>query len=253
MPEPDNPERLFSALTDRLASHTAVALILPSILASNRDIINSGTLTLVETPIRQVFITAHHVWDEFVTRRDSAPEVVLAAYLGHGRSCIALEEIEYLDGDRSSLDVAILHAPNVRQIFLPTKRFFRVPAWPIPVPRVGECVDIIGYASIDRDEIAAGLVLGSSYFGLGVSSISDRQFVLAPTYGARLLLRRNPNHDENFSIGGMSGGPAFLVREGSTHLVGIIRAGLTAQNSIFVSQLRFLRADGTLDQHLIPP
>lgn len=45
--------------------HCAPAIILPSVEARSNEIINSGTLSLVETPTQRIFVTAFHVWREF--------------------------------------------------------------------------------------------------------------------------------------------------------------------------------------------
>src|SRR6266446_5696959 len=104
------------ALGASLACHCAPAFILPSLGATSEEIINSGTLTLVETPRRQLFVTAYHVWKEFTQRRMADPAVVFGTYLGPGYNCIALTEVEYLDGDETVLDIAILHAPRAGYI-----------------------------------------------------------------------------------------------------------------------------------------
>ena len=233
--------------------HCAPAIVLPSIEARSSDIISSGTLSLVDTPTRQVFITAFHVWREFQRVKEEYPDAVIASYLGAGHGILALTEIEYLDGDEDILDVVVFHAPRAGYIRLLGKSFFRVPEWPIPRVVKGNMVDIVGYGGKDREAIGESiLVFGNTHFGFGVSSVSDRAFVLAPDYGQRVFLLKNPRHGDQFDIGGMSGGPAFCSWNGRTHLVGFVRAGESSDKCIFVTHAAFLLQDGTLDHLAIP-
>lgn len=175
---------------------------------------------------------------------------MIASLDGYG--VIGLTEVEYLDGEEEVLDIVILHAPRADYVQLRGKKFFRVPEWPMPQVVTGEMVDIVGYAGKDREVTGDSLVFGSTHFGFGVSSVSDRGFVLGPNYGPRVFLIKNPRHGERFEIGGMSGGPAFCSRNGTTHLVGFVRGGGSSDQSIFITHSAFLRSNGKLDHLTIP-
>jgi hypothetical protein len=66
------------------------------------------------------------------------------------------------------------------------------------------------------------------------------------------------SYDENWNeiphgnIAGMSGSPAFLLKEqGAPQLIGFLRAGKTSDDFIFLTPARFLQPDGKL-QDLLP-
>lgn len=231
--------------------YCAPAVILPSLAARLTEIKGTGTFSLVETPKQRFFITAFHVWRQFEQVKEEYPDAVLATLDGQGM--LGLTEVEYLDGEEHVLDVVVLHAPRTDYVELQGKSFFRIPEWPIPRVNDGNTVDILGYAGNDRELIGDSIVVfGNSHFGLSVSSVSDRGFVLAPDGGPRVFLMKNPCHGEQFEIGGMSGGPVFCSRNGVTHLVGFVRAGGSSDNCIFVSHANYLQDNGTLDHLAIP-
>lgn len=237
---------------DELALYCAPALIVPFLEAPAIEIIAGGTFTLVETPSRQLFITAFHVWKRLAQAKQEHPSAAIAAYLGPSHGVIALTEIEFLDGDEYTIDLAVLHAPRAGRLHFGGKRFFGIPEWPIPSVSERDVVHLIGYAGVDREEGLFVLDLGYSHFALGVSSVSGRQFVLAPTFGPRVFSLKNPEHGDRFQIGGMSGGPAFLYRDGIWQLVGFVREGRYTDDPIFLTHAAFLQPDGSIDHLAIP-
>lgn len=113
-------------------------------------------------------------------------------------------------------------------------------------------MDLLGYTGEAREVAPFSLDLGYSHFTFGVSSVSDRQFVLAPSFGPRIFTLKDPKQGDRVPIGGMSGGPVFCRRDGILHLVGFVRAGGFTDEPIFASHAAFLQQDGTLDQLAIP-
>jgi hypothetical protein len=122
----------MDTLSNELALYCAPALIVPSLGADPMDIIAGGTISLVATPSKQLFITAYHVWQRLNRAKQDHPDAVIAAYVGPPYGVIALTEIDFLDGDEHTLDLAIFHAPRVGSIRLYGKQFFQIPQWPIP-------------------------------------------------------------------------------------------------------------------------
>jgi hypothetical protein len=238
-------------MSDALALYCAPALIVPSLDSSPTDIIAGGTFSLVSTPSRQLFITAYHVWARLKRAKEDYPNAVIAAYLGPLHGVIALTELAFLDGDENTVDLAIL-ASRTGRISLNGKQFFQVPEWPIPKVKENESVDLLGYTGEGREVAPFSLDLGYSHFTFGVSSVSDRQFVLAPSFGPRIFTIKDPKQADRVPIGGMSGGPVFFRHDSILHLVGFVRAGGFTDEPIFASHAAFLQQDGTLDHLAIP-
>jgi hypothetical protein len=212
------------------------------------EIKGTGTFSLVETPTHRLLITAFHVWRELQRVKESHPDAVIATL--NGQQLIGLTEIECIDGEEDVLDVVVLHAPRADYL---GKSFFRIPGWPIPRVNVGEAVNVVGYAGDDREIFGDSVVVfGKSHLGLGVSSVSDRGFVLAPDLGPRSFYMKSLCHGESLALGGMSGGPVFCTRNGISHLVGFVRGGEKSDDCIFISHAAYLREDGTLDHLALP-
>lgn len=229
-----------------LIQYSAPVFIVSSITAS--DIVASGTFSFVETPKERVLVTAYHVWRRYKELKAEHSDAVFCVGLLDG--IFELANHIYLDGDESTLDLAVFRSPPGAAYF--RKRFFKIPQWPIPRVLKGESVDVIGYAGADRETKGSAIDLGYTHFGFGVSSVADRHFVLGPDLGPRMFVLKNPQHGEKFGLGGMSGGPVFCARDGIYHLVGFVRAGDTSDSFIFISHAAFLREDGTLDHLSIP-
>ena len=248
---PEVNERL-EAIAKGQSAFCVPVIILESDQALPRDILCSGSMTLIQTPQRQIFVTSHHVWAKYLEVKQRCSSAVFSAYLGSVYGFVVLTALEYLDGDEKTLDMAILHTPGIGNIPLVDKGFFRIPTWPIPKACVGEAVMTVGYPSVHRGLLPNGIDLGYSHFGFSISSVSERHFVAANELNDRLFAQKDSGDPNVFSIGGMSGSPAFIYRDRITHLVGFLYEGETSHNTIFFSHAAFLKPDGTLDHLAIP-
>ena len=226
-------------------------MILPSPEAGLKEIISTGTFTLVETPTQRLFITAFHVWRKFERIKKERQNAVMATLNELG--LLQPTEFEFVDGDERCLDLVVLRAARGDHVDPWGKSFYRVPAWPISRGKVGESVDLVGYTGKDRAIVGDLIVeFGYTHFCFGVSNVSDRGLLLAPVYGARVVVEKNPIHGEKFEIGGISGGPVFCYRDGKAHLVGFVSEGNTSDDCIFVTHASYVRENGTLDHLTIP-
>jgi hypothetical protein len=130
-----------------------------------------------------------------------------------------------------------------------TKAFYRIEEWPVPQPKIGDVVAIIGFAGtgriLSRDQMAGWSI---SFLGYSVSGVTPRDITLAPERkDDRMSYDENWNKIPHGNIGGMSGSPAFLLKQqGAPQLIGFLRAGKTSDDFIFLTPARFLQPDGKL-------
>lgn len=205
----------------------------------------NGTCALINTGKEKLFVTCHHVWDGWKIFQLKDPEAELWLGLDDG-VLLNLTNAETLDSDEG-LDLAIIKA-DVDHLQLRTKAFYQIQEWPIPLPKVGEVVALMGFTGTGRIPFGQCVIeWRSSFLGCCVSSVTERNITLAPER------RDRKNYDENWEeiphgdVGGMSGSPAWLLRDvGLPSLAGFLYEGRSSDDFIFLTPARYLQPDGTL-------
>jgi len=206
----------------------------------------NGTCALVDTGITNVLITCHHVWKGFwegYRKKHHTAELLLG--LGPGVPLI-LTGAQMLDCDKD-LDLAVIKA-DFAQRQLRTKAFYPIQEWPIPRPTVGDAVAIVGFPGSGRHACGGTAMSWSlKFLGLTVSGVSERNITLAPERNDRRNYDENGTEIPHDDLGGMSGSPAFLLREvGPPSLVGFLYEGHNSDRFIFLTPASYLQRDGTL-------
>ena len=205
----------------------------------------SATCALVDTGRIKVFVTCEHVWSDWTSYKNENPDAELLVGLDDGVPHI-LTNAELLSSKRDC-DLAVVKA-EVNPQQMRTKAFYRIEGWPIPQPKVGDIVAIIGFPGTGRilsGDHAAGWSINS--LGYRVSGVTPESITLAPEKKDRMSYDENGNEIPHGKIGGMSGSPAFLLtKEGSPLLVGFLYEGNTSDNFIFLTHAHHLQPDGTL-------
>ena len=107
-------------------------------------------------------------------------------------------------------------------------------------------------ASRKQDDILKTVSSGYISFCDFVTSVSERHFLLCDETISRQLIEYK-KQDEIDKLGGLSGCPAFISRNGHDDLAGFVYEssdGITA--TIFIAHADFIKQDGTIDQSKIP-
>jgi hypothetical protein len=128
------------------------------------------------------------------------------------------------------------------------KEFYRVERWPIPKAKVGDPITFVGFpgkARVTTDELGN---FQYSAFGLTVSAVSERKFVITGKGPNRGILRDNGgNIVPPMALGGMSGSPAYVRdRRAGFQLAGFVQMGNTSSDDLFFTSASFLNRNGTL-------
>ena len=215
------------------------------------DVVNRATFTLLEIGGRHFFLTSCHVLQAFnEIKRDNA-NAQLTAY-GFVPRFNEYHGFTLVDFDETVLDVAIFRGLE-EKITIPETRFIKYESSYLREPRIGELVCIVGYPGADVSVTADGLAdFGYTQIIFPISSLSERHLVLANETGERRLHDFKDGAVTQIDLGGLSGSPAFVLRDMAAHFVGIVGECSKTGHTILISRLGCINSDGTLDRLRMP-
>ena len=105
---------------------------------------------------------------------------------------------------------------------LPGMRFIDYASSYLPDPMPGEPVSIVGYpganVAVSRDKADFGFM----HIGYRASTVSERQIILANEHGDRHFFDYDDPARRGVALGGLSGSPAFVIRDHRHRFVGIV-------------------------------
>jgi hypothetical protein len=210
-----------------------------------------GTFTLLRLQEIDIFVTCYHVFSTYRQMQTGNPAAEIVAYLAPATPLIELSPFTLIDHDSRSLDAATFRGLDAR-VELPGVRFIDYHASYLSDPAVGEIVWIVGYPAANISVARASADFGFIYMGLRASTVSERQIKLANEYGDRTFTDFLTPSRDRIDLGGLSGSPAFVIRNQQHRFVGIVTDCSERDQTILVSRLGCINPDGTLDHTAIP-
>src|SRR6266545_1304555 len=229
----DRPEAWQMADEAQLLRHCAPVFFLPCDGALPETIDNNGSMALIDGGQIRFLVTCCHVWEEFMDYRDRVPTARLATVFANGFGAPILLP-DPIDHD-SDLDLAVFPAGSA-DWNLGTKQFYRPERWPIPKAKQGSAIAFVGFAGIGRNMQGTVGDFRYSFFGLSVSSVSDRKMVLGAGHSHRTLMDNNGQRVPPMRMGGMSGSPAYArAGNGLFSLAGFVQMGALSNADIFLT------------------
>jgi hypothetical protein len=226
------PERTayFDRLTRDAFEHCCSILIGCPHRPTSEALSGSGILICIEEHC--YVLTADHVVQGLAAKRSGGEP---AHFQIGALTMNPAERIVYADKNH---DVAVL-AIDEAEISQVARRPYRPTGdWPPPLPALGTCVLLNGFASRNRTNGEHGRVeVKSLHFTARIDQPRDRHFYArierdgAPTEHVSLM----PPPDD--SLGGMSGGPVLMFSEAGMSLVGIISEAFQMLDAVRVSAL----------------
>jgi len=211
-----------------------------------------ATLTLLRLRERNVFVTCFHVLEMLREMQKSESSAEMVAYLSSASGLIELKGYSLIDYNEHSLDVAIFKAAE-DDVYLPGMKFIDYESSFLADPILGEGVYIVGYPAANVDVNPEVSIFGFMYICFRVSSVSERQVILANENGSWSFLDYDAPPRARIFLGGISGSPAFVIRDHKARFIGIVTNCSERDQTIMISKLGCLNPDGTLDHTLIPP
>lgn len=210
--------------------------------------INSGSVTLLRLDSGPMAVTCDHVVSGFEERRAADKGAIFQ--IGH----VDLDPVAQLIDRNFRIDLATIRLTEEQAKAITSEgeigsSIYRPWDWPPPMPKRGEFVAFGGFPGALRTVVSFDeLVFGSwSSAGSEVSSTSEFQFASVFEREYWINSFGSKNHMELTALGGMSGGPVLIKRKIAFELIGIVRAYSEDYDTVFLSSIRSIRGDGTIE------
>jgi hypothetical protein len=203
---------------------------------TSAEILNSGTLTLVQTPKRLMGITAAHVVRAYQKDHTAAASPV---HLQVMNAWLNLEVIAISD----HLDLATL-VIDEKLLGRIGKEIVPLSTWPPRLPQEGRGIMLAGYPAADRLQpkpmevnwgLFTALCIARRVIGEQITWVAERD------QGIETDLP--PNH----KLGGISGGPLIGWFESASHLTQYVLSGIISQAHRELENVVARRADFVAD------
>ena len=229
-------------------------MLLPSREAGPEDMVNCGSAGLIDTGTKKLLVTCNHVWSALASHLRGHPEAVAALGRGNGQPGLVINDFPLIDSS-ADLDLAILLFSEPDALDHTSKRFWTASEWPPRRAQAGDRIIALGWPKKnrtttpnERDTQLYGIAINDV-----VASVSDRHLVLADSPD-RTVFEHVPDLIVEGSHGGMSGCPAFVVRDNEKQFIGIVyESSDGAKANFFISHACYITATGHIDRLLAPP
>ena len=245
-------------LNDFAVRHCTAVLFGPSLDGGRKvEVAAFGTATLLNIDRRLLIVTNEHVLAEY-ERLCATPGARIHFQVGKA----AFDPMERLVDRASGFDICTFDASgleiNDRLPIdpLPMVEFYVASSWPPQRPVPGERFMWTGFpSSLRHVDAGTRFTVPLTFTGARVTRVDGRNIVcnLDPDrrdiriyHGDDLYVDSPALRD----LGGMSGGPAFVDRDGSLRpeLVGIVREYYSDGAQTLIARLDAIKLDGTLFQ-----
>jgi hypothetical protein len=226
-------------------------------------VLNNGTASLIELPdAGTVIITCQHVLEKYRERRKSEKNIIFQ--IGN----VELNPLEILIDEDNSLDIAVLslNLERFRKAFKDEvigSNFFTTGKWPPSDVQQEEFISFGGFPGAWRHQPTIQEVVFASY-SFGACTVEEVRnnflqchidLVNWQEYFS-ICFQKDQFHPADItSFGGLSGGPAFILRPSSLswEFVGIIYEDLDLYGThlIRIRPGKFIRSDGTINRSMM--
>jgi hypothetical protein len=196
------------------------------------NITNNGSYGLIDTGIKKLLITCHHVWKGFQDERDKEPELRMCVCLDN-RNPTIFDDNTLVDADKGTDLAAFDMGPYVSKCV--SLEFFKLYENPVPRVKKGDVLCFVGFPGHQRKVVDSRLGVGRQCIGVRISGVD----------GFQLQSKFTTLRWTNDQFGGMSGCPCFVVKpDRAVKLAGFA-------TSVWMNHLLFTHAgqinpDGTI-------
>lgn len=209
----------------------------------------NGSATLVHLPIGPVAITCQHVVAEALAPTDEAPRIFQI-----GDAVIDLQSQLIDQNERLDIATVLIKPEQLASVLCGEEigvAMFYPAAWPPEPPSEGDFIAFGGFPG----DLRTALTFEEAEFGTWssgasrVDSCSDLQFVSKFEREHWVQSFGHPKGLNLTALGGMSGGPAFILRGLRWDLIGIVKEYHENYDAVFFASLQWVSEDG----HISPP
>jgi len=216
--------------------------------ADATQIKNNATVSFIETDCGRFFITAYHVWDAFLSKKEENANLILAIGSGNARPTILLDGVELVAGDRDRLDIAVLTFENIDLIPEEETKFFRIDCFPLVPPRNGDAVAFIGYPGQVRrpNQPEHGVFSGGILFVDFVTDVSEYKIYSVDVDNNRRNIMLELGSELINDFGGVSGAPVYVNRNGKAELIGFVTQFNQGNNIAIIARADYIDNRGMI-------
>ncbi|MGE0851983.1 MAG: hypothetical protein AB7O44_20590 [Hyphomicrobiaceae bacterium] len=205
------------------------------------QILNSGTMTFLQTPKRLVGVTAAHVVLGYQQEHANAASPL------HLQIMNAFLNLEVI-GLSKALDIATV-AMDDTTLGRIGKEIVPLSTWPPQPPQEGRGIMLAGYPGVDRLQPGSMEVNWGLFTALGIARrVIGEQITWVPErQHDGVITDLPPKH----RLGGISGGPLIGWFESASHLVHYALSGVISQahpelENVIARRADFIQEDGTI-------
>jgi len=222
--------------------YTAAALVAD--LSQRDPQLYNGTATLLELGSKKVAITCAHVLEKYTDLRRSERKAIFQ--IGN----IKLDPISQLIAEDHKTDLATIllsdeqagvMEKNGRQFFLPV-------SWPPGLIKEGDWVALGGYPGILRKQVSWNELdlIGYSVGATPVTSVTEEKLGCRFERERWVWGYRSEGMREPENLGGLSGGPAFILRQLHWELAGIMFEFSASFDIMFLRPAHMIHENGSI-------
>jgi len=210
--------------------------------------VNHGTVTLLELKEKPIAITCSHVLDEY---RKISRDTEVVFQIGN-LDFNPLERIidEYSELDLVSIDLKGLDLNELKGAEDINSSLFAPTSWPPGKMKAGDFVAFGGYPGTWRQSVSWNELIFDSYSSgaCPVASVQENYFVcqFERDYWVETMNAHGHNGMDLHNLGGLSGGPVFILRELFWEIVGIIYEFSSAFDLMYVRMLQVINEEGMI-------
>lgn len=187
--------------------------------------VNNGTATLLNFRNKLLAITCHHVIDAYRRKLADNRNCFFAIANCH------FNPLSQIVAEDDVADVAVIRITTTQATVITRnsngigEAFFPLNAWPPDTVKVGDFVAYAGFPGDLREHISFdGLTFGS--YSSGACRVTDQHADYLTCEFERENWVKNFSEREPESLGGLSGGPAFVIRHSTAGIISYEFAGV---------------------------
>lgn len=180
-----------------------------SLETAGENVKANGTFGLVDTGLKKLLVTCHHVWEEFVRLESENPQVKFLICLDRNTP-VVLHESQMIDSDKdldiATFDISPLLGACAGRSFYPVHT---KPAQPLAK---GDKIVLAGYPGTFRRDETKYVQFGRVLYLVSVSDTSGFKIVADISQSAKIHHQQQRKVGENLH-GGISGSPCFALKQ----------------------------------------
>jgi hypothetical protein len=211
-----------------------------------KSISANGTFGLIDTGERKLLVTCHHVWTEFQKRRALDSNLTWFLCLDRANP-VVFNPGDPIDQDER-LDIATFDMGDM----LPACRglkFYPLNRNPAPVVKKKDLLVFVGYPGQFRTTTDKSVEFGNVTFAIYVSDANRFSVVSDMTDNVSLFEKQFKQINAEYSYGGISGSPCFLVRaDKRVHLMGFVHSYSESLKLLQITHARCINPDGSISE-----